>query len=885
MKQLLYITFSFLFMPIFSSAQMPVSAAKGMGGQMMNSGQFYGKLVDAKTNKPIEAASIQLMQNQMDTVSKQRIDKTLGITLSDKKGDFLFDQLPVMGSFKLLVSAVGYKPIEKKIRFDINMGSARNGDYSSMLNAAIKDLGNIKMDADSRELQNVTVTASKPLMQMNIDRKVYNVEKDLTATGGTAVDIMRNIPSLNVDIDGNVSLRNTSPQIFVDGRPTTLQLDQIPSDQIASVELITNPSAKYDASGGGGGILNIVLKKNRRSGYNGNLRASINSFGMPGGGGDINIRQGKVNLFMSAMVNTMKSKGVSTVNRIDYIGIDSISNNIQNSNPEFTGGFGFARLGLDYLIDNRNTLTLSGSFSKRKFNNDDDLNIYRDWEYFGAIDDYENGLRTSDNTSKGGNFGTSANFKHNFAKAGKEWTIDGYYNSWENKSTGIFGTQYFDASDLPKGPLVNEKSKTNGNTKISTLQTDFVNPISKTLKIESGLRFSRRTVYSHNESFIKTPGTDYIPVPALENEYKYVDEVYAGYATFSQQIKKFSYQAGLRIESSKYTGNFISKTQLFGNEYPFSLFPSVFLTYSITKKQDVQVNYSRRINRPNFWQLVPFIDYTDSLNLSQGNPDLIPEFSNLGEISYSNQYKPGHSLLLSIYGRYTDDLITKYQFKMANPNSLQNDTLLMSTYANANSSFTSGLEITSRNKATKWWDINTNLNFFFIKINAGNLPGTEASKRFSWFGKVSQSFTLPKKFSVQLNADYQAKTLLNAVGGGVRSGGGGGGFGWGMGQATAQGYIKPNYGFDLSVRKNFLKGNAASITVQWSDIFRTRKYEIHSESIFFVQDNYRRRNPQMVRINFNYRFGKMDVSLFKRKNIRGEMDSMQDMNQGGGQGM
>lgn len=886
MKLLLYITSAILLLPLLSTGQMPNPSNRGgMGGQMMNAGQFYGKLVDGKTNKPIEAASIQLIQNQMDTVSKQRVDKTLGITLSDKKGDFLFDRLPVFGNFKLLVSAVGYKPIEKKIRFDINMGSAKTGDYSSMLNSAIKDLGNIKMDADSRELQNVTVTASKPLMQMNIDRKVYNVEKDLTATGGTAVDIMRNVPSLNVDIEGNVTLRNTSPQIFVDGRPSTLQLDQIPADQIASVEIITNPSAKYDASGGGGGILNIVLKKNRKAGYNGNLRASINSRGMPGGGGDINIRQGKVNLFMSAMVNTMKSKGESEANRIDFLGLDSIGNNIQSSNPGFKGGFGFARLGLDYFIDNRNTLTLSGNFSRRKFNSYDNLDMYRDWIYNGVTENVEYGSRSSDNTSKGGHIGSSVNFKHNFAKAGKEWTVDGYYSYMDNNSTGLFGTEYKDVNGLPKGPLVSEKSMTEGNTSMTTLQTDFVNPLTKNTKIETGLRFSRRSVYSENQNFMKLPNTDYIPMPSLNNEYKYIDKVYAGYVTFSQKINKFSYQAGLRIESSEYSGDFISKNQTFGNEYPFSLFPSAFLTYSLTAKQDIQVNYSRRINRPNFWQLVPFIDYTDSLNLSQGNPNLVPEFSNLGEISYSNQYKPGHSILVSLYGRYTDDLITRYQYRMANPTAGQMDSVLIATYANANSSFTTGLEITSRNKIKKWWDVSTNLNFFNVKVNAGNLPGTEASQRFSWFGKISNSFTLPKKFSVQFNADYQAKTLLNATGGSARGGGGGGMFmGWGMGQASAQGYIKPNYGFDLSVRKTFLKDNAAAISVQWSDIFRTRKYEQHSESVYFVQDNYRRRDPQMVRVNFTYRFGKMDVSLFKRKNIRGEMENMQEVGQGA-QGM
>ncbi len=180
---------------------------------------------------------------------------------------------------------------------------------SQAMNAVDKDLGNFKMEQDAQVMEAVTVTGSKPLIEMGIDRKIFNVEKNITSAGGTAVDVMRNVPSLNVDIDGNVTLRNAAPQIFVDGRPTTLSLDQIPADAIQSVEMITNPSAKYDASGGQAGILNIVLKKNRKAGYNGSLRAGIDSRAKINAGGDLNVRQGKLNVFANAMYNQRKSKG------------------------------------------------------------------------------------------------------------------------------------------------------------------------------------------------------------------------------------------------------------------------------------------------------------------------------------------------------------------------------------------------------------------------------------------------------------------------------------------------------------------------------------------------------------------------------------------------
>ncbi|HTE28397.1 carboxypeptidase regulatory-like domain-containing protein, partial [Flavitalea sp.] len=281
-----------IFASMTLTAQMPGGGGgRGMGGQSMNIGHFYGKIVDEKTNKGIEAVSVQLLSTKFDSVNKKRVDTVLGGMLTRKSGDFSIEGLPVFGKYRLKISAIGYSEVEQTVGFDLKMG--KPGDMSAALAAVDKDLGNIKMTMDSKVLESVTVTASKPLMSMGIDRKVFNVEKNITSTGGTATDIMKSIPSLSVDIDGNVTMRNNAPQIFIDGRPTNLTLEQIPADAIASVELITNPSAKFDASGGTAGILNIVLKKNRKTGYNGTLRAGIDQRAKANLGGDINIRQAK----------------------------------------------------------------------------------------------------------------------------------------------------------------------------------------------------------------------------------------------------------------------------------------------------------------------------------------------------------------------------------------------------------------------------------------------------------------------------------------------------------------------------------------------------------------------------------------------------------------
>lgn len=875
-KILLPTLLALLFFTQSAIAQMP-GAGRMMGGQNMNMGHFYGKILDAANGKPMDAASVQLIQSKFDTVSKKRKDVVVAGMLSSKKGEFSLENLPIMGSFKLKITAIGYKTHEQKIAFEMNMNAAKNGDYSSMLNAVDKDLGNIKLDIDAQQLQNVTVTASKPMLTMGIDRKIFNVEKNLTSVGGTAVDVMKNVPSVNVDIDGNVSLRNAAPQIFVDGRPTTLTLEQIPADDIASVEIITNPSAKFDASGGGAGILNIVLKKNRKAGYNGNLRASVDYRGRPGFGGDFNIKQSKVNFFAAGMLGVRKSISTVTSKRTDFLN-SGIANLSQDNAPVNNGVFAFGRLGMDYLIDNRNTLTIGGNIMHGHFVTDDQINIYRDTVGVNIVRD--RGSRTSKNVGNFNNVGSTLSFKHNFARAGKEWTADLNYNYSKNDNTGDYNTQYFYINNNPKTPAYVEQAKGGGTSGFFTVQTDYANPFNSKMKIEGGIRAAFRNFTSFNDNYIQVSPGQYILMSGLSNNYKFDDAVYAGYATFSHQLKKINYQLGLRAESSAYTGDLITKTQHFKTNYPLSLFPSAFVTYKLTDKQDLQLNYSRKINRPNFFQLIPFIDYSDSLNLSVGNPKLTPEFTNLLEISYANQYSTGNTFLATAYMRNTNDMITRFQYKDANPNPAKLDSVIISTYANANRSYTVGLELTGKNKVSKWWDLTTNLNLFSSTIQAGNLAGGVNSNLFSWFAKINNNFKLPKNYSIQLSGDYTAKTLV-APGG---SGGGrmGGGMFGGGSQPSSQGYIKPVYGADIALKKEFLKNNAASLTLQFSDIFRSRVYATHAESQYFVQDNERRRDPQMVRLNFNWRFGKIDVSLFKRKNLKGEMENMQNAQQGMG---
>jgi len=360
-------TLSLVFLGFMAFGQPPMGGGqaggpnRGAGGQMPT-GRFYGKVVEAKTGKPIEYASIQLLQTKMDSATKTRKEVVVAGMLTKANGDFSLENVPALAPSKLKISIIGYKEIIQAVSFDIKRG----GDMSAMMNALDKDLGNVKVEIDEQTLAGVTVTAAKAGLQLGIDRKIFNVEKNITSAGGTAVDVMKNVPSVNVDIDGNVSLRNNAPQIFVDGRPTTMQLDQIPADAIESVEIITNPSAKFDASGGTAGILNIVLKKNKKVGYSGSLRSSIDSRARIGLGGDINLRQSKMNIFASANYNQRKSIGTGTTDRLSLL--DNPDNILyQTDKSTMKGNFAFGRGGFDYFINNRTTLSASVNFGSGTF--------------------------------------------------------------------------------------------------------------------------------------------------------------------------------------------------------------------------------------------------------------------------------------------------------------------------------------------------------------------------------------------------------------------------------------------------------------------------------------------------------------------------------------
>lgn len=885
MKLLITMMCAIIFITVH--AQQPAGNFNRQGnGQNMNIGHMFGKVVDSKTNKGIEGASVQLIGKRFDTVKHAMKDYIAATLLTEKNGDFNIESLSLFGRYKLHISAVNYSDINDSVSFNIKRPEAgatsstnQQDRLQQMMNATDKDLGNIKLTVSEANLGNVTVTSSaKPFFEMGVDRKIFNVDKNIVSSGQTATELMKQIPTLNVDIDGNVTLRNAAPTIFIDGRPTTLTLDQIPADIIDRVELVTNPSAKYDASGGNAGILNIVLKKNKKTGYNGGIRAGVDTRGKINTGVDINLRQNKVNFFLSGNYNQRKSKSTSVIDRTNYIDPPSIIN--QNSNSVNDGYFSFIRGGMDYFVDNRNTITIAANYNKGKFSSSE-LQLI-DSTINDVFTTHNNRVAITDRNFK--NFGAQLSFKHNFTENGHNISADVNYNSSNNDNIGNYNTSYYLPNSIGyKYPALLQRTIGSGVNKFLTLQSDYENQINDKSKIEAGVRTAIRNFENLSDQYFFDYATNqYILLPTISSKYKFTDQVYAAYTTYSLKSGKFNYQLGLRAESSNYDGTLLGKDSAFTVKYPISLFPSAFITRKLTDKQDMQFNYSRRINRPNFFQLLPFIDNSDPLNVSIGNPDLKPEFTNSFEMNYSYAYKKGANLLISAYYKRTNNLITNFIYRDINPDTSINksDSVYYTTFVNADNSRSFGMEFTNRITLAKIWDLTVNVNLFNSKINGGDAQSGITSERWSWFAKVNNNIKLPKGFSMQLSGDYQARTVLPASSGGGGRGPGGGGF-FGGPVTSAQGYIDPRYSFDAAIRKDFKwkSGETLAVTLSMNDFLRTQVYKTYSQSDFFQQYSVRRRDPQILRLNINYRFGKFDAALFKRKNTKADTSGGSDMNQ------
>jgi ferric enterobactin receptor len=808
-----------------------------------STGHLQGILLDDSGNGA-EFVNVTVFSNAPDSITGLPNKRLLQGTITDSMGAFSMDGIPLGIPLSLRASSVGYKEI--------------NTDFSLPDSTANHTLGKLKMDADKTALKEVTITSSKPYMTVDMDKKVFNTDRDIVSVGGTGLDVVKNVPGINVDVDGNVSMRGNAPQIFVDGKPTILTLDQIPASSIESIEVISNPSAKYDASGGGAGILNVVLKKNRKTGYNGNLRAGADSHGGINGGGSLNMRTRKFNI--SADFNARKSADYTkgATNRSDF-SADPMVNLNQQQLDTSRNRMLFGKLSVDYNLTAHTTFSLSGFAVHHATRGVSYININADSVYNtgnknGASYENINTQRSFD--GRGGTLG----MKHTFKKEKEVWTMDANYFSGTSSSTSQYVTDnYSDGTGSPLASSQLQKIAGSGNDYNIILQSDYSNPLTANMTFEAGVRAALQGRRNINDNYNYDFSTDmYNLVPTAASNYKSHSNVYAAYSTLAGTIGQFTYKAGLRVENSGYNGVLLNSGETFRNKFPLSFFPSLFLGQKLANDQELQLTYTRRINRPNFFQLIPYTDASNALNITRGNPNLIPEFTQSLELSYLKNFLGKGTLMGSVYYKHTDHLITGY---IESDTDATGGVSFVNTYINAASSYSMGAEMTGQFTLTKWWDLTTNVNLYRSRINLEDAAAaSQQDALWNWFGKLNMNFRLPAGFGLQLTGTYQSKSNLP-----VNTGGNQPGPPDMQSQAASQGYISPYYFIDIAVKKTFYKNKLiASFSV--NDIFKSRKQDQYTYSEYFTQDYNRLRNPQLFRLNLTYSFGKLENKSFDKKN-------------------
>lgn len=801
----------------------------------MNIARMYGKVIDSRTKKPVEYASVVLLWFNKDSL--------IAGCLAKENGDFALENLPPYGGYRLRITFLGYKKFETKV-------------YISPPNKLDQDLGDLKLEPDMELLKEVEVSAEKSTFVMSVDRKVYNVDKDLSVKGGTALDVMKNIPSITVDADGNATLRESAVHVYIDGRPTTLNLMQIPSDQIERVEVISNPSVKFDASATGG-IINVVLKKNSKPGYNGMLMGNIGTGDRYGLTGNLNVKENPLNISLMYSLNTQINNNNGFTNRQDLYNGSTISYFNQSNVNRMANMFNTGRLGIDYHINNRNMLTFSGNVSAGRFKNND----LQAFELLNASDVIiQNGYRINNSVSGFENYTSQLLYKKTYPVIGKEFNMDVNHNFSYSRNFYDFNTYNKDANGTEILFSPDRQINTGGGkTNQLVFQMDYVNPKTEKTKIEMGLRsFYKYTWRFNNTSNFNYPADDFEKDTILSNNYIIDEMINAAYINYSAYtFWDIGYQAGLRFEQTYFKGNITDKKQTFQYIYPGtlntiqnSLFPGMYLSKKFGKKHEVQFNISRKIDRPNFFQTMPYIMFADKKNYRIGNPELRPEFINISEINYNNLFEKGN-WLSSVYGRYSEQPISNTAYPSAFDSSV-----LVNTFVNGKNSFRYGMENTFRYTFFKKLTATVNFDVFYVQLRSDaifNQPQS-VTRGWSYKGKLSLSYKLPWEMTFQTNANYDApKVVIN-------------------------GRTLPVFFMDVSLAKNISTKWVFNLTL--SDVFNSKRMGTDLETDFFIQSLSRRRETRYLRFSVTYLFGKFDASILKKRNQRGNTQTM-----GGGDGL
>ena len=784
-----------------------------------NSSSLSGTLTDESTKEFIDFASVALFSENNTQVASM---------MSDAKGQFNFPNLTA-GNYVLRISFVGYDSYEGNIQ--LPAGEKRN-------------LGKILMKPSSSQVLNeVVVEAQAPSMQLGIDKKIFNVAQSLISEGGSATDLLANVPSLSVDMDGTVSLRGSSSvRILIDGKPSamagsdiTQTLQALPANSIQSIEVITNPSAKYDAEGQSG-IINIILKKNIRRGLNGMVNASAGSYNNYNGGLSLNYRDERFNYYGN--YNYRKSNRVGDgFNKNTDLFTNGITENTSESSRK--GDSHSGKLGIDYNINEKTTIGLSGNFSLRDNNRSEELF----YQYFNLPDLTGTSNRVTEQEEDDTGYDVNLDFRRDFNRVGENLMANFSYG--RSKEDGI---QTFDQSFTDPNQLldrqINDGLEDGKNTNI---QIDYTLPFNESQRLEAGYRTSIRNDKEEEISDRFNPQTNTFERDYnLSNRFKMDDIVHSVYSNYQNKItESLGFQLGLRLEQAYLNTRYesfdpsipLEERSEEGKLDYLRLYPSVFLTQQFKGEQQLQASYTRRVRRPRGWQVNPFVNISDPMNIRLGNPNLLPEDIHSLELSYA-KFWPNVTLTSSVYHRRVNDGVENIQTSISEWPDLPdwlNPSATVSQWYNISRNEATGLELIS--KITFSPNINTtaNLNAFYNKYHGSEEFNLRPTDGYNWDANLNTEVKLSRALSGQVRAQYEAPRI------------------------RAQGESTANFVVDAGAKLDVMN-RRGSIMLNVRDVFNQRKWGGTTVTERFSQEFERRWMKRMFTLSFSYNFGQQDIT-------------------------
>ncbi len=765
-------------------------------------GKITGIVVDSSANAPVESATVQLFGLRDSSL-------TTGAA-TNKNGEFTLE--PGYGRYFLKISFIGYN--------NTIINNLRINNETPEVN-----LGTIKLSPGNEMVtKEIEVEAEAPVFESQLDKKVFNVEKTIVSESGSAVDVLKNVPSVTVDADGNVSLRGSSNvKILINGRPSAMLgndpsavLEQIPSKMIESIEIMTNPSSKYDPESTAG-IINIVLKKQQDDGYNGTISTNVGTGDKYNTSVNLNFRKNKFNFYGSYNYRLFNMRGNGATNQQTFYNDSTyFYNSTENAHMKMNGHFG--SLGIDYNFDKKNLFSLAANYNYRDRNRDED-GLYQNLNGQNIMTQMYLKKNSDDETGEG----FDVNFSHRLKFDRKKEELNTafqYSRSSEDETEDLNQFDYFTGSTS-----LLQKDYTTYSLDIFSGQSDYFLPIGEEnkSKLEAGVKGVYRNINSNfNSNYFDFNSQSWVYNYLTSNDFTYKDQVYSAYANYGNTYKNFGYQIGLRVEQTFTKSSQLTTNEDYENNY-FSFFPSIYLTQAITKTNEIQLSYTRRINRPNLRVINPFIDYSDPQNLRKGNPYLKPEYINAFELGYM-KYFTSVTLTGSVFYRRVDDVINRIV-------NLVDSVTSLSTFENMANSQSYGLEFIATGSLYKWWSLNGSISYFNTKVSGTSSIGTALDNSSNtWAGKLMMNFTFPELFDVQFGYNYSGKRI------------------------TATGSMDPMQSLDIAVKKDFFN-KRLSITLRISDALNTQKFAMESVTDEINTQSVRRRDSRNIFLTLSYRFG------------------------------